>query len=341
MTATKPTSSPLITVVMPARNAAAYVREAIESVLGQDFSDAEVVVVDDGSTDRTREIVLGVADGRVRVIDGPRTGIAGALNAGLAAARGRLWARCDADDRFAPGRLTWQLERLAARPEFGAVCGRFSTMTSDGRHLSDLRCCGPEAKEITGELRDGLTRTSLCTFLARTDDIRAVGGFRDYFATAEDLDLQLRLSEVIRVWYEPIACYHYRLHKHSITHTQVSRQREFFEGIAKQMQRQRLGSDGIDDLARGCPPTIPSAAGSVPSSVASDVQMYLMSRAWREQQAGHRLRAIGTGFRACMALPYSPSAWQTLARLTSVSLRNAFVAGATAPTQEPSQTGKD
>lgn len=98
-----------ISVVVPARNAVATLAETLRSILAQDRL-AEIIVVDDGSTDGTAGVAAGTGDRRIRVIPGPRTGIADALNAGLFAATGRYVARCDADDIFLPGRLHRQAQ---------------------------------------------------------------------------------------------------------------------------------------------------------------------------------------------------------------------------------------
>src|SRR5437868_1666996 len=94
-----------ISVIIPTRNAERYIRSTLESVCAQRDVDLEIVVIDDGSTDRSIEIVREVNDPRIRIIPGPQRGISAAFNAGLAEARGELIARCDADDLYPPDRL--------------------------------------------------------------------------------------------------------------------------------------------------------------------------------------------------------------------------------------------
>ena len=115
--------SPAVSVVLPVHNAAATVARAVASVQAQTFADWELLAVDDGSTDATREILLAMAatDPRVRVLDIARTGIVAALNAGLAASSAPLIARMDADDESYSGRLEVQQHFLAANPEVGVV----------------------------------------------------------------------------------------------------------------------------------------------------------------------------------------------------------------------------
>lgn len=119
--------SPEITVLMPAHNAAAFVRESAGSILAQTFPDFELLVVDDASTDDTVAILESLGDPRVRVIRSrERLRFSGALNTGLELARGSLVARMDADDIALPDRLARQREFLQAHPEVG-MCGGLTT----------------------------------------------------------------------------------------------------------------------------------------------------------------------------------------------------------------------
>ncbi len=115
--------TPLVSVVMPAFNAAATVRRAVRSVLAQTYRDFELIVVDDGSTDATAAEVHAAANGdeRVRVLELRHGGIVRALNEGIGAARGELIARMDADDEMRPHRLEAQVALLAERPDVGVV----------------------------------------------------------------------------------------------------------------------------------------------------------------------------------------------------------------------------
>jgi len=115
--------TPLVSVVMPAFNAAKTIGVAVRSVLAQSFPGFELIVVDDGSTDATAAEAQAAANGdeRVRVLDLPHGGIVAALNAGIAAARGELIARMDADDEMRPRRLEAQVALLAERPDVGVV----------------------------------------------------------------------------------------------------------------------------------------------------------------------------------------------------------------------------
>jgi glycosyltransferase involved in cell wall biosynthesis len=112
-----------VSVLLPVRNAAATIARAVASVQAQTLRDWELVVVDDGSTDGTRDWLrrAAVTDARIRLVEQPARGLVPALNAGLAAARGRFIARMDADDECHPERLAAQAEWLETNPPTGLV----------------------------------------------------------------------------------------------------------------------------------------------------------------------------------------------------------------------------
>jgi glycosyltransferase involved in cell wall biosynthesis len=294
---------PLVSVIIPMKNAERYVREAVESVLKQDGVELEVVVVDDGSTDRSADIVRGIGDSRVRIIAGPRQGIAAAFNAGLATAKGELVARCDADDVYPAGRLSWQVDFLTKDPDFGAVCGSFTMMTQKGKLLAERKSYGGGV-DVTDELRRGHGRSHLSAYLFRTPLVKQLGGCRPFFVMGEDVDLQLRLSEITRIWYEPRSAYLYRLHDSSITHVQKAAERSFFEGCAYAFQKQRQQrADGQDDLDLGRPPAMPKLANSTPLTVKQQIQKLLLGQAWAAHGAGHKGEGLSLGLRAWMTDP--------------------------------------
>lgn len=305
----------MVSVLMPARNAAKYVAAAARSVLAQEGVALELIVIDDGSTDGTRRVVEGIGDGRVRLVAGPQAGIAAAMNAGLAAARGRYVARCDADDLFPSGRLAGQAGWMEGHAEFAAVCGGFVTIDPKGRPACEMDC-GTESGEITDELRSGRVRTHLCTFLIRTDALRQIGGFRSYFETSEDIDAQFRLGERGRVWFDSECAYLYRLHNQSITHAGAQTRREFFEAMARQLQTQRL-TGGVDDVDAGRAPLPPRAEQSTGHGGRADEHLYnmLVYKCWIRHRAGQRGRALATGVRVCLARPGRLASWKNLVLL--------------------------
>ena len=110
-------STPLITVLMPAYNAEKYIAEAISSVLSQSFTDFELLIINDGSTDATEKIVSSFTDSRIRLINQTNQGVAAALNMGLLNAKADIIARFDADDICMPKRLGRQHDFLINNPD--------------------------------------------------------------------------------------------------------------------------------------------------------------------------------------------------------------------------------
>jgi glycosyltransferase involved in cell wall biosynthesis len=113
------TDRPLISCIVPVYNGERYLAEALDSILAQTYGPLEILVVDDGSTDRTSEVVAGYGSA-VRTLHQPNAGPAAARNRGIAAANGAFLAFLDADDCWHPAKLERQMTRFAARPELEA-----------------------------------------------------------------------------------------------------------------------------------------------------------------------------------------------------------------------------
>ncbi len=128
-------NTPPITVLMPAYNASEYIREAIDSVLVQTYTDYEFLIVNDGSTDDTEDIIRSYNDDRIRLITQDNAGVIGALNTGLAEAKGELIARFDADDVCYPDRLQIQYDFMQEHPDHVLVGSASDYIDKDGDYL--------------------------------------------------------------------------------------------------------------------------------------------------------------------------------------------------------------
>jgi len=321
-------STPQVSVLMPVAKVREYLDPAAQSVLGQSFPDLELILIDDDC--RTDELRASQRDPRVVVISNSGKGISDALNTGIAAARGKYICRVDSDDLIPADRIARQYRWLIEHPDFAAICGAMSTMARDGSPVADVNARSATG-EITNELRNGISRCSLCTYLLRTDAVRQIGGFRRYFITAEDIDFSFRFGERFRVWYESMPTYWYRLHDNSITHSQRNNTRAFYEQTARDMQSQRRNG-GTDAIDAGRPPA-PPADGSRPRGSAEAVQHLLTGAAWQKHRAGKKLDALLLGWRACMARPFTFWPWRSLAAL-ALKRAGAETAGTARPTSE-------
>lgn len=308
-----------VSVIIPARNAAATLDETLRSVLNQDRL-AEIVVVDDGSSDGTGDIAASVGDPRIRVIPGPCTGIADALNAGFQAATMAYVARCDADDLYLPDRLLRQADWLDRHPGHIAVSGGFASLDQKGRKLADLACTGVD-RDVTDLLRHGQAVTHLCTWLIRRAAVVATGGARPWFETAEDVDLQVRLAFQGPVWHVPQPVYGYRLHEGSITHSRKAAQLAFFDASVRAFAAERRDT-GTDALDRGQPPAHPDfrGAASPRNHVSGQIAGHLTSQAWKDFQQGRKARAMGNILRALAHRPFRAEAWKGLSLMLTRSL---------------------
>ena len=131
---------PRISVVMPVFNGGSYLAAAVESILKQSFNDFELIVIDDGSTDKTACVLAGFArsDGRIRVIGQANTGVVASLNRALDLARGEYVARMDADDVSLPSRFELQVAFLDTHPEVAVVGSAITLIDEEGSAIRDV-----------------------------------------------------------------------------------------------------------------------------------------------------------------------------------------------------------
>ena len=176
-------TAPLASVVIPAFNAGAYLEEAIRSVLEQDYRPLEVIVVDDGSADRTAELARSFGP-PVRVLAQPHAGAGAARNAGAAVARGAWLAFLDADDLWMPHVLARLANVLAGDPQLGLVYGQVVEFREIGGKVV-------EKPPATGLLPGAtLLRRSLFDRVGWFDTGLRVGEFVDWCARARELGMR-------------------------------------------------------------------------------------------------------------------------------------------------------
>ena len=187
---------PRVSVVLPVHNGEDQVEAAVDSILRQTLNDLELIVVDDGSTDRTPALLQQLAqrDHRVRGCRQNHGGSVAALNRGAALARAPYLARMDADDIALTDRLTKQAAFLDANPEVALVGGSVEYLLGQGRRIR-LRSLPTDPSEIATRLLAGKHCFVHPTVMIRTEVLAQVGGYRPAFEGAEDADLWLRLVE--------------------------------------------------------------------------------------------------------------------------------------------------
>jgi Glycosyl transferase family 2 len=188
---------PQVSVVMAVYNGERYLREAVESILNQTFNDFELIIVNDGSTDRTPDILSRYQrrDARVFVHHQENGGQAAALNVGCHLAKGRYIARIDGDDIAFPERLERQISYLEENSHVALLGASINTMDVMGRTLSTISY--PTDEKVIREWLFDLHVNPFAhvTAVFRTSVFRNVNGYRTAFAPAEDYDLWVRIAE--------------------------------------------------------------------------------------------------------------------------------------------------
>lgn len=189
----------LVSVIIPLYNTEKYIGACLASVLAQTHRELDVIVVDDGSTDGGAAIAERVADERVRVERIANGGVGAARNRGLALARGEAVAFLDADDLWYPEKLAEQIGVLRGDHEVVAVGAVFQYLSENGRRFGRA---GQDARDAASQermRRGGLMPFPISSLIARTDAVRAAGGFDESLPPVADLDLMARLALAGRV----------------------------------------------------------------------------------------------------------------------------------------------
>jgi glycosyltransferase involved in cell wall biosynthesis len=212
----------LVSVVMGVYNGKDTLERSVRSALQQTYKNLEFIVVDDGSTDGSSEILLTLAaqDSRINIITQRNTGLTKSLNIGVRAAKGELIARLDADDYAATERIEKQVAAFQARPEL-VLLGSNSldqyenASPKEWGHLSDA--------EIEREI-------ILCTpfphstVMFRADVFRKLGGYNESFVTSQDTELWMRFAKQGKVSMLPECLIERTVHSGSISHSRRFRQ---------------------------------------------------------------------------------------------------------------------
>ncbi|HEX5473886.1 MAG TPA: glycosyltransferase family A protein [Vicinamibacterales bacterium] len=186
---------PAVSVIVPAYEVEAYLGEAVESALAQTFDDLEVLVVDDGSTDRTPAIAseLAAVDPRVRLLRKPNGGLSSARNLALAHARGEFVALLDGDDAWEPGFLQAQVGILRARPEVDVVTGNACDVGGSRDGLPSRPWPDPRPSPDLGTIIEDEESVFIMSVFRRRI-VSRIGPFDESLRSNEDYDFWLRAA---------------------------------------------------------------------------------------------------------------------------------------------------
>jgi hypothetical protein len=216
MTDLPPAPLPLVSVLMPAYNADQFLAQAVESVLGQTYANWELLLMNDGSTDRTREVALSFADPRIRLIDNEANlGLTPTLNRGIGLARGTYLARLDADDVAYPQRLAVQVAYLEQHPAVG-MCGAWADqIDAQGQVTGEIKVVVAPADIQATMLFHNCFYHS--TVMLRTELARQEYDLR--FPIQEDYEFWVRLARQVQLAVVPQKLVQYRVHGGNVTIT--------------------------------------------------------------------------------------------------------------------------
>lgn len=216
---------PKVSVVIPTYNYGRYVGEAVESVLKQSFQDLEVIVVDDGSTDDTRER-LERFRGRIRYIYQQNKGLSVARNTGIRAAHGAYVAFLDSDDLWLPEKLALQVPILDTRQQVGMVYTDVQFFNDQTKAIIGTH--GPKDPHPSGRILSQLVLWNVIpspTPLVRRSIFDRAGLFDENLTASEDWDLWIRIAKVCEVYCVDLPLAKYRLHISNM-HRNLQRMKE-------------------------------------------------------------------------------------------------------------------
>lgn len=203
---------PKVSVVIPVYNSAKYIEETLDSVLSQTYTDFEVIVVDDGSKDKTPSIVKQYQvkyPENIRLIQKENGGPASARNAGIKVAWGEFIAFDDSDDLWLPSKLEKQMEHFNSDPQVGLVYSKYTSFRDD----KELRT-KPE-RGYSGWIFSKLLSKSIIqasTVMVKRECLDAVGPFDESFALADEYDMSLRIAKKFQCAFVDKELTRYRIH---------------------------------------------------------------------------------------------------------------------------------
>ena len=297
------TPAPAVSVVMPVYNALRYLHDAVTSILQQTFRDFEFIILDDGSTDGSLELLkaFAAADRRVRLIAGEHVGYVELLNRGLAMARADLVARMDADDFALPQRLEKQVAYLREHPDCVLVGSQVIMMDKDSLPIAEMPGIPLEHEKIDEYLMLAGWPIVHPAVAMRRDAVLAAGCYDPAARPHEDHDLFLKLAERGRLANLPEVLLRYRRHYESVIYSE-----------------EKAGGKGITPLVaaarqrRGLPPAPPEPWRDVVVPQSQRLRKQRQTWCWWALKAGNIKTARKHALALVRSAPFDLESWRVM-----------------------------
>ena len=298
--------NPKVSVLMTVYNGEKFLRESIESILCQTFDDFEFIIIDDGSTDASPNIMASFSDPRLVFVQQENIGQTKSLNKGLHLARGEYVARQDADDISLPDRFEKQAAYLDAHPEVVVVGGSVIRVDEQGNALR--RLVFPQThRKVRKRLRQGINPLVHTTVMFRRREIVSLGGYNEHFPVIQDCELWFRVSECFRLANLPDVLCYYRFHPKSLSSSYT---------MDRALLALRIGKG-----KRSCG-TYPATSSDWESSVEGfEAEFQMEIDAWKRQHQARRMLKLSQARFAAGDLPGALRyLWQSIRVYPKISL---------------------
>ncbi len=238
----------MVSVIMPVYNGEQFLSQAIDSILSQSYLHWELVVIDDGSTDNTVDIIRAYSDPRIRYNYQENRGQAAALNKGLELAQGEYITTLDADDWLTPSSLTERVEHLNLNKHYGVVYGDGLYCDVNGKPVLQFSRHMPAG--VTGDVFDTLIVSPFygtgATVMVRKQVLEQTNiRYDESIVWCQDWDIYIRLAEVVQFGFVPLLTINYRLHETGMTTSMPSGRR--LESLIC-LRQKVLGSDRFQSV---------------------------------------------------------------------------------------------
>lgn len=213
-------AQPAVSVLMPSFNAGAFLKIAVESILNQTFTDFELIIIDDGSTDDSFDPIRRIEDDRIKLVRNEHNmGLIATRNMAVSYARAPLLACLDADDLAMPSRLERQVETFRVTPGLAVLGSSAYLIDSKGREF-DAIDVPTSSEEIRREILRG-NKIIHSSVMMRTSVVKEFDGYPKEFSLAEDYALWVRIIESHKVMNLPERLIKYRVHKGQVSYEKL------------------------------------------------------------------------------------------------------------------------